>query len=141
MCLYKLSRIPRITLRNKIVYKIVLKNDNVYATYVQESIIEMGKTYKGIFSNYDYSFIRNYKLYDIKNKFLAFLCSLFISKDIASGYIHSFNNIAIAKEYILTDDIYKAKIIKCIIPRFTLYFIGDDNDFASRKLKYIEEIC
>ena len=39
-----------------------------------------------------------------------------------------------------THDTSKAAtvLVKCIIPRGTLYFIGDSKDIASRKLKYVE---
>lgn len=152
MCLYKLSRIPWIALRDKVVYKLVLKdnnlykivfkNNNVYKTYVQESIIEIGKTYKGIFLDYsfDYTIIKDDKIYHIKSKLLAFLYSLFISETLASGYIHSFDNERNARNYIYDNYIHKTKIIKCIIPKGTLYFIGNGHDLASRKLKYVEEI-
>lgn len=52
---------------------------------------------------------------------------------IDSGYIHSFNSLERAKKVLNSPNIC---IVECIIPIGTLYWIGDDCDIASRKLRY-----
>ena len=70
----------------------------------------------------------------------VFLISLFYSKFITSGYIHSYSSYANIPYIFKHCYINNYCIIKCIIPRGTLYFIGKDNDITSRKIKYIEII-
>ena len=118
----KKSIIPRIALKNIIVYKILIKESNnlFFYTPITGDKIVIGKTYKGIFR-----FSKYYPKSLIKSLF---------SKCIASGYIHSFKD----KEYHSSN--YNSILVKCIIPKGTLYFIGKDDDIASRKLKYVEII-
>ena len=123
MCLVKKSKIPRITLKNIIVYKVLrafeLDNKKYYETFFRNFQVSLNCTYTGKFNRYD-SFYESFK-----------------SPWINSGYIHSFNSLDRAKEISSNPDIC---IVKCIIPIGTLYWIGDDCDIASRKLKYKEVI-
>lgn len=138
MCLEKKSRIPRIATKNIIVYKILKSEDNKLFTQFYGYKVEIGKTYKGIFDKY-HIFIKH-GLRIFTNNIICFLISLFYSKFITSGYIHSYSsyaNIPYIFKYCYINNYY---IIKCIIPRGTLYFIGKDNDIASRKIKYIKII-
>lgn len=119
MCLYKKSRVPRIAMRDITVYKIVITKNHKYVTLFRNYEIELGKTYKGIFYG--------------DNIIIELILSL-LYHAIFDGYIHSYCK--------LEKWMFKPHhtIMKCVIPRGTLYFIGDDNDIASRKLKYIEVI-
>lgn len=131
MCLYKLNKIPRIALKDKFVYKLIYKDFYGFKrTIAQKEFIKLGETYKGVFKE-DYKFYN----YFIKNKILSFLYSLFCSKTITSGYIHSFLSYKDALNiFKFTNG--REILVKCIIPKGTIYFLGKHNDIASRKLKY-----
>ena len=139
MCLIKKSRIPRIATKDIIVYKTLIPRNNKLFTPYYNNNIEIGKTYKGIFDKYNI-IIKN-KRYTFHNSIICFLISLFFSETIDSGYVHSYNI-----NYILTfNDIFfffffYYRIVKCIIPKGTLYWIGKHDDIASRKLKYVKII-
>lgn len=106
MCLIKKSWIPRITLRNKIVYKIVEGDEKQFRTPFMLDKIEIGKTYKAI----------GISLFD----------SLF-RKQLKFGFIHSYYNYRVAKKQHYLFRIrekslnykFKPYLIECIIPRFT----------------------
>ncbi len=138
MCLEKKSRIPRIATKDIIVYKILIpKYHELFTPYYNDNI-EIGKTYKGTFSRY--SIWIKHKPRAFTNNIICFLISLFFSKIISSGYIHSYNNYNIIFN---TNNWFYGNyylIVKCIIPKGTLYFIGKDGDIASRKLKYVKII-
>lgn len=98
-------------------------SDLFFHTPITEDKIVIGKMYKGIFKHVVFG--SYYPKCLIKSLF---------SKRIASGYIHSFTNQEEAK------NMYRGVLVKCIIPKGTLYFIGKNDDIASRKLKYVEII-
>lgn len=125
MCLFKKSIIPKITLKPKTVYKIVSKSyNNEYYTYFIGDKVNLGKTYTGKFT-----------------KLEAF--SFLFKKYIDSGFIHSYSE-NIDLEFTIFEykeqTTEKLALIKCEIPRFTLYYNGYGDEIASRRLKYIEEI-
>ena len=120
MCLVKKSWIPRITLRNKKVYKYVISyNLQYYSPYIRKLIkfpIDKGE------------FVYNNNLFK----------SLF-TKYIEDGYIHVFDNYEFAEQNAQIFSIIgeKSVIFTCIIPKFTIYFIGQEHDIATRKIKYL----
>lgn len=122
MCLVKSSIIPRITLKPKIVYKVLYKDKGNYYTPFMDCKVELNKLYIGEFFG---------------NGLITFL----FSKYIDSGFIHSYDSIdsAINNFIDASNDDSSAIIIKCEIPRFTLYYKGHCREIASRKLKYISE--
>ena len=125
MCLIKKSIFPRFTLKDKIVYKIVYKSNilgTVYRTPYQYQVIIFNKEYKGEW------------FYD------GLLETLFCSK-ITEGYIHSIKTLKDAIRYTRDHLFSPAYILKAVIPKHALYWEGVDNDIASRKIKYIDEIC
>lgn len=137
MCLEKKNRIPKIATKDIIVYKVLTLENNKLLTIVCKNEIEIGKTYKGIFGEYNI-FIKH-RLRTFTNNTICFLISLFYTKFIISGYIHSYDN------YDSIPSHFKYRLLnyyiaKCIIPKGTLYFIGKDDDIASRKLKYVKII-
>lgn len=138
MCLEKKSRIPRIATKDIIVYKILIsKNNKLYTPFCRNEI-EIGKTYKGIFDKYNI-FIKH-RLRTFTNSIICFLISLFFSKFIHSGYIHFYSNYDNIPNSVKHYYVNSYRIIKCIIPKGTLYFIGKNGDIASRKIKYIKII-
>lgn len=126
MCLRKFKKLPRIATKDIEVYKIVYtpnKFPNELWTIFRNYQVEIGKTYKG---------------QGLRIKGL--IKSLF-TKTIKAGYIHSFSEYSKAIMVITHSFFSKNKanmIVKCIIPKGTLYFIGEDREIASRKLKYVE---
>lgn len=125
MCLVKKSIFPKFTLKDKIVYKIVYLDPvlNKYVTPFRDCPITLNKEYKGtwIYSN-------------LIKSFLVF--------EIHEGYIHSIKDLKSAKlcikKWSFHEPLY---IIKAIIPKYTLYWKGKDNNIASRRIKYIDKIC
>lgn len=137
MCLKKKSRIPRIATKDIVVYKILHVENNKLFTLFCRNEIEIGKTYKGIFDKYNI-FIKH-RLCTFNNNIICFLISLFFSKLITSGYIHSYSNYNSIPSYFKYSYLNNY-IIKCIVPKGTLYFIGKNGDIASRKIKYVKII-
>ena len=125
MCLVKKSIFPRFTLRDKIVYKIVYLDPilNKYVTPFRDCPITLNKEYKGawIYSN--------------------LIKSLFVS-EIHEGYIHSIKDLKSAKlcikKWSFHEPLY---IIEAIIPKYTIYWNGIEDNIASRRIKYIDKIC
>lgn len=118
--------IPRIALKDIVVYKVLEGSPKIHlCTPITKDKIVIGKTYKRVFQE---------SIVPIPLCIINYpkdLISSFFSKHIASGYIHSCTY--------LIKDVYRTTV-KCIIPKGTLYFIGDNFDIASRKLKYVEII-
>lgn len=126
MCLIKKSIFPKFTLKDKIVYKVVYEcfiYEIVYRTPYQHQVITLDKEYKGewMYSNW--------------------ITSLFNS-EISDGYIHSMKDIKSVKQFIKNNQLYRPIcIVKAVIPKYTLYWEGKNNDIASRRIKYIGIIC
>lgn len=125
MCLEKKSLIPRIALKDIVVYKALNNFDGALSTKITKNTIKLGVTYKGIFRAGIYTYY--------KCNPRSLISSLF-NRFITSGYIHSYPY----KE--IVEDIWGDTIVECIIPKGTLYFIGKNGDVASRRIKYIKVI-
>lgn len=113
MCLTKKYKWPRITLRPKTVYKVLEKSNKKLTTPFMSYTVELGKECKG--------------KYDEKDTLLNTIFDEYVS----SGFIHSYKDKETAIDYL----VYGNVVVKCTIPRFTLYFVGH-NDIASRKIYY-----
>lgn len=126
MCLIKKSLIPRITRTNKTVYKVVVTHKlsgNIYTPHLGINV-KINDTYKGVF------YRKKERLY-----------SLF-SKEISSGFIHVCATLKAAEKYktllsYCADKKMLIRIVMCTIPKNTLYYIGYNDDIATRKLTYI----
>jgi hypothetical protein len=69
-----------------------------------------------------------------ENKFLSFLQhKLGFSERVGSGFIHTYRDA-------FTACISQVSIFKCIIPAGTEYFIGTGNDYASKKIIFLEKV-
>lgn len=123
MCLVKKSIFPRFTLKDKVVYKIVYLNSlDAYISPFRCDLIELNKEYKGEWLNFN-------------------LVTSFLTFEIHDGYIHSVKSLKDALRY--ANDMHllgPTYILKAIIPKYTLYWEGVDNDIASRRIKYIDKI-
>lgn len=123
MCLVKKSIFPRFTLKDKVVYKIVYLNSlDAYMSPFRYDLIELNKEYKGEWLNFN-------------------LVTSFFTFEIHDGYIHSIKTLKGAIRYINDMHLLRpAYILKAIIPKYTLYWEGVDNDIASRRIKCIDKI-
>ena len=123
MCLVKKSIFPKFTLKDKVVYKIVYLNSlDIYISPFRSNLIELNKEYKGEWLNFN-------------------LVTSFLTFEIHDGYIHSIKTLKDAIRYTRDHLRSPAYILKAVIPKHTLYWEGIENDIASRKIKYINEIC
>lgn len=122
MCLVKISKFPRITLSYKVVYKTVIlsKETNMFMTPFVEDLVVIGNTYTGRFINCP---------------LIKGLVKSFKSKYIRDGYIHCYKDI-----YNTNGRLLGEHIIECIIPPFTLYWVGEYGEIATRKLKYVKHV-
>lgn len=117
MCLIKIHRLPKLSIFSKTVYKCLIPVDyDCFVTPYTQSPIKMGETYKGKFVSK-----RN-------------LISSIAKREIADGFIHSYISLRVAK-YMRC---YGEVIVECEIPPFTLYYEGDYDEIASKKLKYLK---
>lgn len=124
MCLTTNQKWPKIAWRPITVYKVVCGWEDPYRTIFQKAKIQIGKTYRESV----YNILKNRE---------------YLSKIEEKGYyefnegLHSVKDritaLAIADYYAV---LYPVQIVKCTIPRFSLYWIGVDNDIVSNKLKY-----
>lgn len=57
-----------------------------------------------------------------------------LSKRVGSGFIHTYRSI------LLDCVIRRVHVFKCIIPKGTEYFIGIDDDYASKKIIFLEQL-
>lgn len=124
MCLVKKSIFPKFTLRDKVVYKISYLNSlGAYISPFYYNLIEINKEYKGEWLNFN-------------------LVTSFLTFEIHDGYIHSIKTLKDALRYVNDMHLYGPTcILKAVIPKYTLYWEGVDNDIASRRIKYIDKIC
>lgn len=121
MCLAKLSMMPRIAKRDIVVYKIAEYEYGTLFSPFQYNVVKIGKTQEAEGLNKRELFLSLFKTY------------------IDEGYIHAYRHLNTARRYayVYTSTHVKMKVIECIIPKGTLYFIGTGNEIASRKLSYV----
>lgn len=127
MCLYKCRYLPNISQHDLIVYKfLIIKDQEFYTPYMCSKItpdsIQIGKI------------ARPFK----------FIIDLLCSKTISQGFVHTFRNIEQAKKEAHSVGYcfhpYKVVIYECVIPKYTFYYYGGNEDIAARKIKYIKQI-
>ena len=94
----------------------------MYISPFRRDLIELNKEYKGEWLNFN-------------------LVTSFLTFEIHDGYIHSIKTLKDAICYTRDHLLSPAYILKAVIPKYTLYWEGVDNEIASRKIKYINEIC
>lgn len=127
MCLTTSQKWPKIAWRPITVYKTVCVWGDIYRTIFKKAKIQIGETYRESV----YNILKN-KQYlvclDDGTKYYEFNEGIhsFIEKDEAKSVAEYF------------DVLYTTEVVKCIIPRFSLYWIGNDGDIVSNKLKYVK---
>ena len=119
---------PKIAWKPITVYKVIYGYPNNYKTLFRKVPTDIGKTYRESVYNI------------LKNKqYLACLEEEEIKYYEFHEGIHSVIE-KDAAQIISTyfDVLYPTEIVECTIPRFSLYWIGVDNDIVSNKLKYVK---
>lgn len=119
MCLIKSSIFPRVAIKDIIVYKGIMEQGRGYITPWKNHPIVIGEIQK-------------------PSRSLMDIISDLFYKEINGGYIHSFTDLGRCRRYFYGWG--RIVYVKCLIPRGTLYWTGDIEDIASRKLKYLEII-
>ena len=104
---------PRIAIKDKIVYKILIQNNSDYIT-----------PYK----NHPVHFFKNQAILEAEDA-----CRLTHYNCIEFG-IHAFTNYLRAFSRLRIIDDINGTIFKAVIPKGTRYFYGDDGDIVSEKL-------
>ena len=127
MCLTTNQKWPKIAWKPITVYKVVYGYRDFYKTMYQKANIHIGKTYResvhNILKNQQYSLnIDECKKYYDFHEGLHSVTEKDAAKSIA--------------EYFQV--LYPTEIVECIIPRFSLYWVGNDSDIVSNKLKYVK---
>ena len=127
MCLTTKQKWPKIAWKPITTYKVVYGHGNPYRTMYQRAKIQIGKTYKesvhDILQRRDCST----NIYENK-KYYAFHEGLHsVTEKLATKHI---------AEYFSA--VYSTEVVECVIPRFSLYWVGMDNDIVSNKLKYVK---
>ena len=124
MCLLTKQRWPKIAWRPITTYKVVYSPDRLqpFLTLFQCSPIRIGRTYKETLRNI------------FENR-----------KKLSTNYEMSFGLHSHIEEYLSRGiancyRYYGAMVVECVIPRFSLYWIGSDNDIVSNKLKYVKRL-
>lgn len=116
MCLITPWKFPRITLKDKVVYKVLLEGPDLHSPCRLERY-KLNKVYreplKSLFGNKVYIDTICYKMLG-KYWRHSYLSNNHVIRDIGTMY-------------------------KAIIPRFTFYYKGIDGEICSKKLKIIEK--
>lgn len=123
MCLTTKRRWPKIAWKPITTYKVVYSPNNYPSllTIFQDFPIQIGNTYEETLGNIFRGRRRlHFNKYEI-HEGIHSNTKLYQSRVIAN-YFREPNPI----------------IVKCVIPKFSFYWIGDDNDIVSNKLKYVK---
>lgn len=125
MCLQTYWRLPRITLKPIMAYKVVQISSS------HELVAPCRKPYR-----YDTDGLNSCPLFPIKGERCTFIGYV---QNIEEGYFHLWKDKDTAETMVFVSNYDKSYIIKkCIIPRFTLYYKGINGDIAAKKFKFID---
>lgn len=79
----------------------------------------------------------NIPFYGDSNAFRRWLRRIFHTDSIGEGYIHTYTDREVVKNWIGRDT---ARVYRCIIPKGTYYYVGKDEDYASECILFKEEL-
>lgn len=79
----------------------------------------------------------NIPFYGDSNVFRRWLRRIFHTDAISKGYIHTYTDREVVKNWIGRDT---ACVYRCIIPKGTYYYVGKDEDYASECILFREEL-
>lgn len=127
MCLTTKQKWPKIAWKPITVYKVVYGCGDFYKTMYQKANIHIGKTYRESVHNILKNRQSSLNIDECK-KYYDFYEGLHSAteKDAAKSIAEYFQVL------------YSTEIVECIIPRFSLYWVGIENDIVSNKLKYVK---
>lgn len=136
MCLIKLHRFPKISFKPIEVYKVFLCNDGDYtnnyrACLTKELIREVG--FYTPFAGYGPVSIKSGTIVESKCSLLKGFYNIFFGKSIGKEGVHAYTCEDSAKKFWFDG----FTIVKCVIPKFTLYWYGKDNEIAARKIQIL----
>lgn len=122
MCLQTKQKWPKIAWKPITTYKVVYSPDNhqSFLTLYQAFPIKIGQTYKETLRNIFKNREKLYKFYEM------------------SFGLHSYTSETYSKATARRYDERGARVVKCIIPGFSLYWIGANYDILSNRLKYVK---
>lgn len=122
MCLRTKQRLPKIAWKPITTYKIIYSRDSLLFTLFRGFPIQIGNTYeetlRNIFKSRRWLFCSHYSM----NKRLHSFTSKYFATTVAQN--NKCNRI----------------VVECVIPRFSFYWIGNNYDIVSNKLKYIKTL-
>ena len=81
--------------------------------------------------------IDNIPFYGDSNVFRRWLRRIFHTDSIGKGYIHTYTDREVVKNWIGRDTV---RVYRCIIPKGTYYYVGQDTDYASECIIFKEEL-
>lgn len=129
MCLFKKHQLKKTSVKDRKVYKILIHDvkNEVYQTPYEDEIVNIKTIHKAKIKNY-----------------LRYLYNLYINNIIDDGFIHAYTSLNEAKnaarDIISSNPNRIIKLFECKVPRYTPYFIGDDQEIAVKELIYIKRI-
>ena len=118
MCLVKIHKLPRISWKPIVCYKVLKKRGDNYLTPCVDYLItkdrEIIKGEENFFKGFKYKSIYGWGVHAFTNRFDAFRTARFFCMidQVIGGHI----------------------VVECIIPRFTFYFEGKNNEICARKM-------
>ena len=115
------QRLPKIAWKPITTYKVIYSRNSLLLTLYRDYPIQIGNTYKETLRNIFKSRKHIYSHYNM-NKGLHSFTSKYFAIVIAQN--NKCNRI----------------VIECVIPKFSLYWIGNNYDIVSNKLKYIKTL-
>lgn len=119
MCLRTKQRLPKIAWKPITTYKVIYSRDSLLLTLFRGFPIQIGNTYKETLKNIFKSKRRTHLYYHINKGLHSFIAKY---PAITTAQINGCGRM----------------VVECVIPRFSLYWIGNNYDIVSNKLKYIK---
>lgn len=135
MCLIKNKKYhpfnrPLIAKEDIVCYKILVKLYPFDAPYVLYTPFRYEPINIETYLNNSISFIAK-----DNNKFHSFFRhKLGFGRIVGSGFIHTYSYPVKSNKYLRTS------VFKCIIPKGTKYFVGEDKDYASERIIFVEQL-
>lgn len=135
MCLIKNKKYhpfnrPLIAKEDIVCYKILIRFDYIDPPYILYTPFMYEPVNIQTYLNNKISFIAKND-----NKFYSFLRhKLGFSRIVKSGFIHTYNYPVKPNKQLRTS------VFKCIIPKGTKYFVGEDEDYASERIIFVEQL-
>jgi hypothetical protein len=135
MCLYKDKKHhpfnhPLIAEKDIVCYKQLCVNwNNAIVTPITKTLIPIKCIHKNKKKRVPFKA-------EILNKF-RFIWGhvLGFSDEVTDGFIHTFSSNPLHYNYFLDGHVFK-----CVIPKGTKYFIGNDGDYASEQIIFVEQL-